>query len=802
MSESEQVRLRGVVERITFQNEENGYTVAKMTPERAPRELPHWQKEVTLIGNMVGLSIGESVEVEGSWTVHPEYGRQLNVERMRSVLPATVAGIEKYLGSGLIEGVGPVTAKRIVDHFGVDTLNVIDNEPERLRTVPGVGRKRVEMVIQAWAEQRTIKEVMIFLQGHGVSTSLATRIFKRYGDDAITIVQENPYRLSQDIFGIGFASADTIARALGIEPDSVKRIAAGLEHILESAANEGHVYLPAAELIDRAVQLLSISRELAAHGLHHLRSADRVRITADAGGDAPSLTWQVTDIFGPDSDPQTFLAEERSHYGQPAPDELAELLERPHAVYLTPLFYSELGVTNQILRLLSQGESTLQALTLDWDAHFETLERETQFRLAPQQREAVETTFARRITILTGGPGTGKTTTVRTILQTCRQARLGVVLTAPTGRAAKRLGETTGAEAKTIHRLLEFQPGQGMRFKRSEESPLAADLIIVDEASMLDQALTHHLLKAVPAGAHLLLVGDIDQLPSVGAGNVLEDIIAAIDGSTIDGDERTLAGAAVVRLQTIFRQAEDSFIIQNAHLINQGERPIIRNDSAQDFFFFRTQSPERAAELTVELVKARIPRRFGFRPEQIQVLSPMHRGVVGVGALNEALQQALNPAREHRAERAVGNRIYRVGDRVMQIRNNYDKEVFNGDMGYIRGVHTADQKIEVEIDGRIIPYSFLELDELTHAYAISVHKSQGSEYPAVVLPLLTSHYMMLQRNLLYTAVTRARELVVLVGQERAVALAVANNEVARRYTGLTARLLRAVSTPDRLRNLP
>jgi exodeoxyribonuclease V alpha subunit len=827
--------LRGVVERITYHNEENGYTVARLMPERPlERSFNARGREVTIVGNLPAINVGESVELTGRWTVHGDYGRQFAVETMRTVLPATVAGIEKYLGSGLIKGVGPVTAKRIVKHFGLETLDVIETSPERLIDVPGVGAKRVQMITTAWIEQQAIKEVMIFLQSHSVSTSLATKIYKTYGDDAINIVREDPYRLARDIYGIGFLTADKIAQALGIPADSPRRVAAGVAYALNQATDEGHVFLPMGELAEQAAKLLGVETRQVGIGILALWRDDLVKLVDEPGGEALSLP-------APNVAEETpkLVAEGGSFY---APDTLAaaqSLLAEERAVYLTPLFYSETGVANRLARLAGTGESRLTSFTANrynWNAAFFAAARSDGLDLAPQQRVAVETALTKRLTVLTGGPGTGKTTTVRTILQLCRQAGHRVLLAAPTGRAAKRLAETTGHEAKTIHRLLEFKPAEGMAFKRNEESPLDADLLIVDEASMLDLVLTNHLLKAIPPGMHLLLVGDVDQLPSVGAGNVLKDVIAAIEdlkgrdremerletgdsagsapGDQLAADRKSplshsptlqssifrlpnlqspglpLPQTAVIRLDTIFRQAAGSYIITNAHRINRGQMPIIDNEGATDFFVFRTEDPQRAAQLCVELVASRIPRRFAIASEQIQVLSPMHRGVVGVGALNESIQAAVNPPAPRRAERRFGNRLYRVGDRVMQIRNNYDKDVYNGDMGFIRRIDNENQEMQVEIDGRPIAYDFLELDELVHAFAISVHKSQGSEFPAVVIPVLTSHYMMLQRNLLYTAVTRARQLVVLVGQPRAIGIAVSNNKVTARYTGLDMRLRR------------
>lgn len=786
--------LRGVIERITYHNEETGYTVAKLTPEMRSQSGFGQSREVAVVGSMVGVNIGESVELNGRWTIHAEYGRQFVVETMRTVLPATVAGIEKYLGSGLIRGVGPVTAKRIVKHFGVETLTVIEEQPERLNEVPSVGRKRTQMIMAAWQEQKAIKEVMLFLQSHGVSTSLATKIYKFYGDEAIGIVRQDPYRLARDIYGIGFLTADRIAQALGLAPDSPQRVAAGVAYALNQATEEGHVFLPTSELVKQATELLNVSREEIGLGVVRLWHDDQVKVAVQPG-DA-ELT-PIVNIPLNDEIPQ--LIAERGHlYAVATTTQAQQILDEERAIYLTPFYYSEQGVANQLQRLMRLGESSFvhfQHQRQDWAKIFAAAELTTGLQLAPQQRNAIQAALTHRVTVLTGGPGTGKTTSIRTLLQICDQHRYRVVLAAPTGRAAKRLAETTGREAKTLHRLLEFKPAEGMSFHRNADNPLEGDLLIVDEASMLDLLLTNHLLKAIPPGMHLLLVGDVDQLPSVGAGNVLKDIIAAIEErmsvTRSPSHLVTLSSgqaATVIRLQTIFRQAADSFIITNAHRINDGEMPLIDNEGATDFFLFRTEEPERAAQLCVELVQSRIPKRFAIPARDIQVLSPMHRGLIGVGALNEALQAGLNPPAAQKAEKRIGNRVYRVGDRVMQIRNNYDKDVYNGDMGMIQTMDLEMQKVTVNIDGRLVPYDFLELDELVHSFAVSVHKSQGSEFPAVVIPVLTSHYMMLQRNLLYTAVTRAKRLVVLVGQPKAIAIAVGNNKVTQRFTGLRERL--------------
>ena len=785
--------LRGVVERITYHNEENGYTVAKLTPERG-NSLFGAERETPIVGNMLGIVVGESVELTGRWALHPEYGRQFQVETMRSVLPATVAGMEKYLGSGLIRGVGPVTARRIVKHFGPATLEVIEQTPQRLIEVPGVGPKRVQIITQAWAEQRAIKEVMLFLQSHGVTTGLATKIYKEYGDNAIAVVRSDPYRLARDIFGIGFLTADKIARSLGMPPDAPQRIAAGVAYALNQASEEGHLYLPTPELLDLTAKLLDVGRDQAALGVARMWSEGQVKVAPAAGAEAldPAL------LDPPRPETPRLLAEPGGLYATATVAQAQRVLAEEDAIYLAPLYYSEVGVANRLRQIAAAGQSRLAPFAgwsgATWEQSLAACEQRSGLLLAPQQREAVQTALTRRLTVLTGGPGTGKTTTVRTILQLCQQMQCRAVLAAPTGRAAKRLSETTGHEAKTIHRLLEFKPAAGMTFQRNEENPLEGDLLIVDEASMLDTVLMNNLLKAVAPGMHLLLVGDVDQLPSVGPGNVLRDVITAIEGEASIGQPAWSglgAAAAVIRLHTIFRQEAGSLIITNAHRINAGEMPILDNKQATDFFVFTTDDAERAAQLCIELVTERIPRRFAIPPEDIQLLSPMHRGVVGVAALNEALQAALNPPAANKPQKLIGSRAYRVGDRVMQIRNNYDKDVYNGDMGRITGMDLELHQATVTFDGRPLPYDFLELDELVHAYAVSIHKSQGSEFPAVVAPVLTTHYMMLQRNLLYTAVTRARRLVVLVGQPRAISLAVRNGKVAARYTGLAPRLLGA-----------
>lgn len=743
--------LTGTVERITFHNEENGYTVAQLTPEGK-------SYTVTVIGNMMGINVGEHIEVSGQWASHPQYGRQFRADGFRLKLPATAAGIEKYLGSGLVKGVGPVTARRIVHQFGADSLRVIDEQPDRLRDVPGVGAKRADLIRAAWSEQRAIREVMLFLQENGISTALAVKIYRHYGDDAINVVRQDPYRLARDITGIGFITADRIARNLGLALDSPARAAAGVTYVLSQRADDGHVYVPQSELIEATATLLEIPPTLPSNALVDLQQQKDIRIE-DLAVYADHTATQDTP-------------------SQPGPTAEPLLLQEERAVYLMPFYHGEVGVAGRLRRLQESPVDRLwQLQRFDWTHAFGLAQHQTGVVLAPPQRAAVEAALTRRLTVLTGGPGTGKTSTVETIIRILEATGHSYLLTSPTGRAAKRLSEATGRTARTIHRLLEFKPGGGLLFQRHDQNPLDADLIIVDEASMLDLLLANHLLRAIPNGAHLLLVGDVDQLPSVGAGDVLRDIIES-------------GVATVVRLETIFRQASGSYIIENAHRINRGEMPEWNPARARDFFLFKAEDAERAAALVVEVVTQRIPRRFDLAPSAIQVLSPMHRGPAGVANLNVQLQDALNPPDPHKPEKRVGGHIFRLGDRVMQITNNYQKDVFNGDMGDIVRLKPVEQVLTVKLEGREVDYSFLELDELVLAYAISVHKAQGSEYPAVVIPLLTQHYMMLQRNLLYTAVTRARQLAVIVGSPRAIAIAVRNNRVAARYTALAERLAR------------
>ncbi|MBE1583066.1 exodeoxyribonuclease V alpha subunit [Nonomuraea angiospora] len=722
--------MDAVLERITYANEETGYTIARVATERSGSEL------LTVVGPLLGAQVGESLRLLGRWSSHPRYGRQFEVRSYTTVLPATIQGIRRYLGSGLIKGIGPKMAERIVDHFGTDTLEVIEQQPQRLVEVPGLGPKRTKMIAAAWEEQKIIKEVMIFLQGVGVSTSIAVRIFKQYGESSISVVKTRPYQLADDVWGIGFKTADTIAQAVGIPHDSPERVKAGLRYTLSQAADDGHCYLPAPNLVADAVKILEVPADLVTTCLEDLIEAEgAVREPIPAGDNVVP------------------------------------------AVYLPPFHRAENSLASGLLSLLRSGHDRLKTFAdVDWERAETWLHEQTGAELAPEQRQAVRLALTEKVAVLTGGPGCGKSFTVRSIVLLARAKRAKVILAAPTGRAAKRLAELTGHEATTVHRLLQLRPGGEATFDR--DNPLDADLVVVDEASMLDLLLANKLVKAVAPGAHLLFVGDVDQLPSVGAGEVLKDLLAADD-------------IPRVRLTQIFRQAQESGVVVNAHRVNTGHHPILQG--MNDFFLFPCEEAEEIAALTVDVVARRIPRRFGLDPRRdIQVLAPMHRGAAGAGALNTALQEALTPAHEGMPERRYGGRVFRVGDKITQLRNNYDKGaagVFNGTVGIVTDIRPDEHKLTVVTDeDEAVDYAFDELDELAHAYAVSIHRSQGSEYPAVVVPLATSAWMMLQRNLLYTAITRAKKLVVIVGSRRALAQAVRTKGAGRRHTGLTHRL--------------
>ncbi|HEX4964976.1 MAG TPA: ATP-dependent RecD-like DNA helicase [Thermoanaerobaculia bacterium] len=721
--------VEGVLERIVFSNEENAWTVARLSVA-GQRDL------VTAVGNLLGVQPGENLRLTGAWIQDPKYGRQFRVASYATVTPATVGGIEKYLGSGLIRGIGKVMASRLVATFGLETLDVIENRPERLVEVEGIGPKRSREILRAWDEQREIKEVMIFLQSHGVSTSYAIKIYKAYGPRATELVKENPYRLATDIYGIGFKTADKIAAALGVPPTAPQRIEAGSLYLLGQGADRGHVYLPRQTLLEEAEKLLEVPPALAEQALPALAEKELIVLEALAA----------------------------------APGE--------QAVFLKSLHTAEAGVAARIRALLVQPPLPLE---IDLDRALDWFEKHERIELARQQRQAIRAGLTRKALVITGGPGTGKTTLVRGLVKILEKKKQRVLLAAPTGRAAKRLAEATGAEATTLHRLLELDP-KTRQFVRNREHPLSCDLLIVDEASMLDTVLAHHVLRAVPDHGRLILVGDVDQLPSVGPGRVLADLIRS-------------QAVEVVRLTEIFRQAERSLIVVNAHRVNQGLMPVLESvDSDGDFFFIERAEPQELVETVAQLVSRRIPAKFGLDPtEQVQVLTPMNRGPLGTENLNSVLRELLNP---QGAEVTRGGQTLRVGDKVMQVRNNYDLEVFNGDIGRITAVDEVDQLVTVAFDGREVVYDHGALDELVLAYACTIHKSQGSEYPCVVIPLHSSHYVMLQRNLLYTALTRAKRLAVLVGEERALRIAVGNRRVRARFTRLAERLAGPAGEPS------
>ena len=707
-------RLRGEVERLVYSGDETGYTVCRL-------RVPGQHDLATVVGSLPGVQPGEQLNLEGRWLQNPRYGLQFQVSHYTSSLPATANAIRRYLGSNLVKGIGPVLAGRLVHRFEDETLNIIENSPDRLREVSGIGPARIEHIQEAWEAQREIREVMIFLQGHGVSSTYATRIYKTYGHEAIKIVGDNPYRLAQDIRGIGFKTADKIAQELGVDPLSPFRAEAALEHTLSELADEGHVFAPASELVAACVKEIDLPEELLVEAISSLQASGRIVRDGDA-------------------------------------------------IYLHGLYLAERAVADSLKVLLANPS---EHRLLDVDQAVAAARSQIGFSLTDTQERAVGLAVTGKVAVVTGGPGTGKTTILKVVLSIMEAQGMRVVLAAPTGRAAKRLYEATGREAKTLHRLLDFRPGDG-RFRRDQDNPLDADAVIVDETSMVDILLMYHLLKAVPRRASLLLVGDVDQLPSVGPGNVLRDIL---DSGIVPS----------VFLADIFRQGERSQIIEQAHRINHGMMPRSFNDRSSDFYVATTDDPERAAELVVQICAERIPKRFGLNPlTDVQVLCPMNRGSIGASALNVRLQEALNPNKGPVVMRF--GRTFRSGDRVLQTVNNYDKEVFNGDLGWVTGIRINEGEMTVVFDDGEVTYGFSELDELLPAYAISVHRSQGSEYPAVVIPVMTQHYPLLQRNLLYTAVSRGRKLVVLVGSQRAIAIAVRTQKTEARHTDLSRRL--------------
>ena len=734
--------LSGQIERITYTSEETGFTIAKVKV-RGQRDL------VTVVGKLLAPTPGEVLEMSGEWTRHPRFGQQFKVSEFKTKVPVTADGIKKYLGSGLIRGLGPIMAGRIVERFGRQTLEVIENQVERLAEIDGIGRKRISMIAAAWEDQKEIRDVMIFLQSHGVGSGYAAKIFKKYGKRSIAVVKENPYRLATDIFGIGFLLADKIAGKIGFENDDPLRVSAGILYVLQQLAGDGHVYHPYAPLMDRCRDILNVERDA------------------------------IVDALGRLAIDQKIVIEDLN-------ENIEGFKENHKAVYLTLFHRCETGIDRRLKRLVETPKSIR---TIDSDPAVEWVQKQLSITLAKNQIKAIRQAFDNKVLVITGGPGTGKTTIINAIIKILSKIdsqlspveltgkkKARIMLAAPTGRAAKRMTEATGHSARTIHRLLEYSPQKG-GFQRNEDKPLECDVLIIDEASMIDTVLMHHLLKAVPPFASLILVGDIFQLPSVGAGNVLGDIIES-------------GVIPVAALNEIFRQAKTSRIITNAHKINSGILPFFEKndtfDPANDFYFIENDNPEKVLEIILELAKKRIPQRFGFGAyDDIQILTPMHKGLVGASNLNDRLQAVLNPG-----EGGVmrGERTFRINDKVMQVRNNYDKDVFNGDIGRISAIRYDEQQVSISFDDRQVEYDFSELDEIVLAYAVSVHKSQGSEYPVVVFPILTQHFVLLQRNLIYTAVTRGRKLVVMVGSRKALAIGVNNNKTQQRYTRLQYRL--------------
>lgn len=703
-------KLRCVVERITYQNPENGYSVMRV-------KVKGYDELVTLVGNLLEIPAGSVLLCEGDWKVDKRYGSQFVAQTWEEVMPATLYGIEKYLGSGLVKGIGPKFAQLIVNCFGLDTIEIIETDIERLYEVPGIGRKRVEKIAESWEKQKDIKNVMLFLQGYGVSTAYAAKIYRQYGKESIDTVKTNPYKLADDIWGIGFKTADTIASKMGYEKNDLRRLKSGVTYTLSHMAEEGNVYAEEEQLVKSAIELLDADENPVRQAISEMLQSE-------------------------------------------------DLIADAEAIYMPPFYYAEVGTANRLNKLLDFVEGSLFNIIPD----ISVISKQTGIEYDEVQAEAIREAVSSKVMVLTGGPGTGKTTTTQGIIAALKAMGLRILLAAPTGRAAKRMSEATGMEAKTIHRLLEYNPKDG--YKRNDDNPLEGDVLIVDECSMIDLLLMNNLMKAIPGGMRLVLVGDIDQLPSVGAGNVLRDII---DSNRIP----------VIRLTRIFRQAQESRIVMSAHAINKGVFPDTSNGKNTDFFFIQQEDPEQAVDTIVKLVKERLPNAYKRPTSDIQVLTPMQRGVVGAANLNMALQTVLNPGQVSLNRSGYS---FRQGDRVMQLRNNYDKEVFNGDLGYIERVDMEDRTLFVCFDGRTVEYDVSELDELTLAYATTIHKSQGSEYPIVVMPVLMTHYVMLQRNLIYTGITRAKKICVLVGTKKALSFAIRNLSVLKRNTKLKERL--------------
>ncbi|MGE0198216.1 MAG: ATP-dependent RecD-like DNA helicase [Simkaniaceae bacterium] len=711
-------QLSGFIDHIVFTSEETGFTVARLkTPKQADF--------INIVGAMPGVNPGETMHCRGIWKHHAKHGRQFEVQSYELTAPVDILGIQKYLESGMVKGVGPVYAKRIVDTFGVKTLEIIDQSPHRLTEVPGIGEKRVEKIKLCWEEQKAVRSVMIFLQSHKVRPSFAQKIFKTYGEESIDKVTENPYRLAKEIYGIGFKTADELAQNLGIASDSPLRIRAGIEHVLWELSTEGHVCYPKKDFIPEAATMLAVSEDLINKELSHLHQEDHI---------------------------------------------VESSIEEEPYIWVKPLYNAERGVARELKRI-QNAPCTIRPMLVD--KAIEWAQEKQRIRFANEQKEAIASSLSEKIHIITGGPGTGKSTITRAILSITSKVTDKIILAAPTGRAAKRMSEICYKKAFTIHSLLELDFQQG-GFKRNRENPLNARLLIIDEASMIDTQLMYHLLKAIPDETRVIFIGDIDQLPSVGPGNVLKDMIAS-------------ESLPVTRLKHIFRQGKGSRIVTNAHRINAGYFPETEHEKGSDFVFFNVESPEEILAKILELIEHHIPEHFPFNPiDDIQVLSPMKRGIIGTDNLNHVLQAKLNPQTLHLIRMG---RSFNFNDKVMQIRNNYDKKVYNGDVGRIVTIDLENQELVVNFDGRAVPYDFCDVDELMLAYAVSIHKYQGSECPCVIIPVHTSHFKLLFRNLLYTGITRGKKLVVLLGTKKALAIAVKTDNVKTRHTGLKSFLV-------------
>lgn len=736
------IQISGIVERITYFNSENGYTVLRLRPEELQGEekLPGLDLAglLTVVGHLPELSPGQHIEIEGEYTTHAKHGLQFLASHCEQITPVTRDGIERYLGSGLIKGIGPGLAKRIVKHFKEKTLEIIENDPEQLKKVSGIGEDRTQKITQAWDALRQIKEIMLFLHSHGTSTNIAIKIHKTYGEQSIDIVKNNPYRLEEDIYGIGFKTADKIAQNLGLPKNHPSRIEAGIVYLLNQSAEEGHVFTKEEDIVQQAKTLLKLDTSFIQAGIERLSSQERIKKEILHEGLLESIIQDPSD---------------ENHQN------IEEVI-----FYLPHLYFSECGVAAHIRELLSHPIKPRQSLLI--------VDKEV---LSKEQEMAVDMALKYPVSVITGGPGTGKTTCLKALIQNLELNNIRYALVSPTGRAAKRLSEATLRPASTIHRLLSYNPAEGFKFH--EGKPLNIDFLIVDESSMLDIVLAYQLLRAIKPGSQVLFVGDVDQLPSVGSGDVLRHIINS-------------GAVPIYRLNKIFRQSENSEIIYNAHRINQGKSPVFSNDTHGDFFLFPAEDAKTAADWIIEVVTKRIPNNFGLDAfKDIQVLTPLYRGQAGVDYLNELLQARLNPPHTQKTEQKLFGKTFRVGDKVMQIRNNYDKDVFNGDIGMIDDINRIDQTLTVKMDGiRDVMYDFSEADELVLAYAITIHKSQGSEFPAIVMPVITQHYILLQRNLIYTGITRAEKLCVLIGNPKALHIGINNNQYKERNSRLSSRI--------------